>query len=60
MLVMGSFGSPFLFMPKGSKEHKLEQALKAQAKKKGLKGARRDAYVYGTLRKVMPKVKGKR
>ena len=47
-------------MPKGSKKEKLEQALKAQANKKGLKGARRDAYIYGTLNKVMPKVKGKR
>lgn len=31
---------------------KLEKALKKTAKKKGLKGKRRDAYVYGTLRKT--------
>jgi len=31
---------------------KLEKALIRQAKKKGLKGERRDAYVYGTLRKT--------
>jgi len=29
-----------------------EKKLKAQAKKKGLKGKRADAYVYGTLRKM--------
>jgi len=30
---------------------KLENVLKKQAKKMGLLGDRRDAYVYGTLRK---------
>jgi len=29
---------------------KLERRLKRQAKKKGLKGKRQDAYIYGTLR----------
>ena len=31
---------------------KLEQKLKRQAGKKGLKGERKNAYVYGTLRKT--------
>lgn len=31
---------------------KLEQQLKKQAASKGLKGERKDAYVYGTLRKT--------
>lgn len=31
---------------------KLERELKAEAKKKGLKGERADAYIYGTLRKT--------
>ena len=31
---------------------KMEQALKREAKKKGLKGERADAYVYGTMRKA--------
>lgn len=31
---------------------KLERELKAQASKKGLKGERADAYVYGTMRKT--------
>lgn len=31
---------------------KMEEKLKREAKKKGLKGERRDAYVYGTLRKI--------
>ena len=31
---------------------KLEKQLKKQAKKKGLSGERKDAYVYGTLRKT--------
>lgn len=31
---------------------KLERQLKARAKKKGLKGAKADAYVYGTLRET--------
>ena len=30
----------------------LERKLKAEAKKKGLKGKRADAYVYGTMRKT--------
>ena len=30
----------------------LEERLKREAKKKGLKGERADAYVYGTLRKT--------
>jgi hypothetical protein len=30
----------------------MERKLKAEAKKKGLKGERADAYVYGTLRKT--------
>lgn len=31
---------------------KLERKLKSEAKKKGLKGEKADAYVYGTLRKT--------
>ena len=31
---------------------KLEQALKRKASKMGLKGERKDAYVYGTMRKT--------
>lgn len=31
---------------------KLERKLKRKASKKGLKGTRKDAYVYGTLRKT--------
>ena len=31
---------------------KLERSLMAQARKKGLKGKKADAYVYGTLTKV--------
>ena len=38
---------------------KLEKDLKKEAKKKGLKGARADAYVYGTLRKTGWKPKKK-
>ena len=30
----------------------LEKALKSQARKKGLKGDRANAYIYGTLRKT--------
>lgn len=30
---------------------KMEEELKKEAKKKGLKGERADAYVYGTMRK---------
>jgi hypothetical protein len=36
-----------LLMPK-----KMEEKLKKDAKKKGLKGERADAYVYGTMRKT--------
>jgi hypothetical protein len=31
---------------------KMEQQLKKEASKKGLKGKRADAYVYGTMRKT--------
>jgi len=31
---------------------KMERTLKKQARKKGLKGKRANAYVYGTLRKT--------
>lgn len=31
---------------------KLESQLKQEARKKGMKGKRADAYVYGTLRKT--------
>ena len=40
-------------MPKGSKKEALERRLKAQGKKKGLTGDRLNAYVYGTLTKVL-------
>lgn len=30
----------------------MERHLRAQARRKGLKGKRADAYVYGTLRKM--------
>lgn len=36
---------------------KLHKALARQASKKGLKGERRNAYVYGTLKKVEKKKK---
>lgn len=39
---------------------KLERQLKQQAAKKGLKGARKDAYVYGTLRQTGWKPKRER
>ncbi len=39
---------------------KLERALKRSAARKGLKGDRADAYVYGTMRKGGWKPKGKR
>lgn len=39
---------------------KLERELKGQAKKKGLKGERADAYVYGTMRKTGWKPKRER
>jgi len=38
----------------------LEKELKRQAKKKGLKGEKADAYVYGTLRKTGWKPKRER
>jgi hypothetical protein len=31
---------------------KMEEALKKEAKKQGLKGEHKDAYVYGTMRKT--------
>jgi hypothetical protein len=34
---------------------KVEDALKKSARKKGLKGARRDAYIYGTMSKLKKK-----
>jgi hypothetical protein len=37
-----------------------ERALRAEAGKKGLTGERRDAYVYGTLRKMGWKPKRER
>mgnify|MGYP001221936535 FL=1 len=40
-------------MPKGSKKEALEKRLRAQGKKKGLSGDRLNAYIYGTLTKVM-------
>ena len=40
-------------MPKGSKREALERRLKSQGKKKGLKGAKLNAYIYGTMTKVM-------
>jgi hypothetical protein len=36
----------------------MEDALKRKAKKKGLKGKRANAYVYGTMRKTGWKPKG--
>lgn len=36
---------------------KLHKALKKSAKKKGLKGKRQDAYVYGTMQKQANKPK---
>lgn len=38
----------------------LKRALRKKAKKKGLKGKRADAYVYGTLRKTGWKPKSER
>jgi hypothetical protein len=37
---------------KSSMPKKMERELKATAKKKGLKGERADAYIYGTMRKT--------
>lgn len=39
---------------------KIERALKAEAKKKGLKGDRKNAYVYGTLSKIEKGMKAKK
>lgn len=39
---------------------KMEKELKKEAKKKGLKGERADAYVYGTMRKTGWKPKGEK
>lgn len=36
---------------------KIEEKLIKEAKKKGLKGKRRDAYIYGTLKKIEKKKK---
>lgn len=38
---------------------KMHDALARQAKKKGLKGERRDAYVYGTMAKQEKNKRGK-
>jgi len=38
----------------------LEKKLEKQAKKKGLKGKRKDAYIYGTMRKAGWKPKRKK
>jgi hypothetical protein len=38
----------------------LERALKAKARKKGLKGKRFDAFVFGTMRKMGWKPKGEK
>jgi len=49
--------SPYLGekMPK-----KMEEALKKEANKKGLKGKKKDAYIYGTLAKYDKKKKSKK
>lgn len=39
---------------------KMEDALKREAKKKGLKGDRKNAYIYGTISKKESKSKGKK
>lgn len=39
---------------------KMEKELKKEARKKGLKGERADAYVYGTMRKTGWKPKRKK
>ncbi len=36
---------------------KVHEALKKEATKKGLKGERKDAYIYGTLNKIEKKKK---
>lgn len=38
---------------------KLEQDLRRQAEKKGLKGDRKDAYVYGTMRQIEERKAGR-
>jgi hypothetical protein len=35
----------------------IEDKLKKQARKKGLKGKRKDAYIWGTMRKIEHKQK---
>jgi hypothetical protein len=39
---------------------KLERKLEKQAKKMGMLGKRRDAYIYGTMRKTGWKPKGEK
>lgn len=39
---------------------KMEKALQKKAKKKGLKGKRKNAYIYGTMRKAGWKPKRER
>lgn len=39
---------------------KMEKALKKEARKKGLKGKRADAYTYGAMRKAGWKPKGEK
>lgn len=39
---------------------KMEEALKKEANKKGLKGKKKDAYIYGTLAKYDKKKKSKK
>ena len=39
---------------------KIEKALAKSAKKKGLKGKRKNAYIYGTLNKIESKSSKKR
>lgn len=46
-------------MPKDSKTGRMEAHLKAAARKKGLKGKRAAAFVYGTMRKAGWKPGGK-
>lgn len=38
---------------------KIEKKLKKEAKEKGLKGERYNAYVWGTLKKIMEEKNGK-
>ena len=46
-------------MPKGSKKELLERQLRAAGEKKGLSGARLNAYIYGTLTKTIGPKKAK-